>query len=158
MKQLNCISYLLFISLLMCSCDIELNYSPVDDVFEQANGETRSIRARTRSNPSSTGHKWAIIVSGGGTTQSNYYRYWNDCSFFYKTLKNVYGLSDSQICVAMSDGQSIVNDYMAPNGLPESSPWDLDGDGVGDIDYLGNRLGVLSALGYVSAMRHLVMK
>lgn len=151
MKQLNCISYLLFISLLMCSCDIELNYSPVDDVFEQANGETRSIRARTRSNPSSTGNKWAIIISGGGTTQSNYYRYWNDCSFFYSTLKNVYGLSDSQIKVAMSDGMNIANDYMAPNGLPESSPWDLDGDGVGDIDCFGNRAGVLSALGDVSA-------
>lgn len=151
MKQINCISCLLSLTLFVCSCNIELNYSPIDDDFEQVNGETRSMEARTRSNPSSTGNKWAIIVSGGGTTQSNYYRYWNDCSFFYKTLKNVYGLSASNISVAMSDGMHPANDQMAPNGLPESSSWDLDGDGIGDILHLGTKEGIKSAIEYVSA-------
>ena len=151
MKQINYISCLLFLTVLVSSCNIELDYSPVDDVFEQVNGDTRSMETRTRSNPSPTGNKWAIIISGGGTTQSNYYRYWNDCSFFYKTLKNVYGLTASNIRVAMSDGMHPANDYMAPNGLPESSPWDLDGDGIGDIQHLGTKEGVISAIDYVSA-------
>ncbi len=151
MKQIDCISCVLFLTLLMCSCNKVMNYSPVDDVFEQVNGVTCSMEARTRSNPSSTGgNKWAVIISGGGMTQCNYYRYWNDCSFFYKTLKNVYGLSDSQIMVAMSDGMNTGNDFVGPNGLQESSPWDLDGDGIGDIDYPGTWYGVNSAIGDVS--------
>ena len=49
----------------------------------------------------------------------------------------------------MSDGMHPANDYMAPNGLQESSPWDLDGDGIGDIQHMGTKEGIQSAIGYV---------
>lgn len=86
MKQIICISCLILLSLIVCSCNKDLLDSPVDEVFEQVNGRTRSMEARTRSNPSSTGNKWAIIINGGGDKYSNHICYWNDCSFFYKTL------------------------------------------------------------------------
>lgn len=146
MKQFICISCLIILSLIVCSCNKDLLDSPVDEVFEQVNGRTRSMEARTRSNPSSTGNKWAIIINGGGDMYSNHICYWNDCSFFYKTLKNVYGLSDDHIFVAMSDGLN--HDYDRWdyfNGCYDDSPWDLDNNGTIDIDYPATYAGVQSA-------------
>ena len=50
-------------------------------------------------------------------------------------MKSVYGLSDDNIFVAMSDGPNSGIDRLNEYGHPESSPWDLDGDNVSDIDY-----------------------
>lgn len=90
--------------------------------------------SETRSYPATTGNKWAVIISGGGNYTTNFVRYWNDCAFFYSTMKNVYGLSDGNIIVAMSDGTDSGIDRLNEYGIPESSPWDLDGDNVSDID------------------------
>ncbi len=66
---------------------------------------------------------------------NNYERYWNDCSALYKVLKNYYGYSQDHIYVLMSDGTSPANDRHLNNGLYDSSPLDLDGDGINDIQY-----------------------
>lgn len=89
----------------------------------------------TRSYPATSGNKWAVIISGGGNYTTNFVRYWNDCAFFYSTMKSVYGLSDDNIIVAMSDGTNSGIDRLNEYLIPESSPWDLDGDNVPDIDY-----------------------
>ena len=99
----------------------------------------------TRSYPATTGNKWAIIINGGGDPLSNRIRYWNDCSFFYSTLKSVYNIPDSQIYVAMSDGTSSGLDRINNYGVLENSPLDLDGDGINDIYYPGTKNGILSA-------------
>ncbi len=80
---------------------------------------------------SSTDHLWAVIISGGYETYSNYPRYWNDCASIYTTLTNVYGYPDDHIIVAISDG----TDPGADQSNGQSSPLDLDGDGDDDIMY-----------------------
>ncbi len=89
----------------------------------------------TRSYPATSGNKWAVIISGGGNYTTNFVRYWNDCAFFYSTMKSVYGLSDDNIIVAMSDGTNSGIDRLNEYLIPESSSWDLDGDNISDIDY-----------------------
>lgn len=83
-------------------------------------------------------HTYAVILSGGSTPALNASRYWNDCSFIYKTLRNKYGVPKKNITVLMSDGKSPAADQN--KGLSfspdlENSSLDLDGDGRPDIDY-----------------------
>ena len=97
----------------------------------------------------SSGNRWAVIISGGGSVYSNYERYWNDCSVIYSALKSYYGYTDNNIYVLMSDGTNPAADLNTRNGFISSS-LDLDNDGVADIDYSATRSNistVFNALG-----------
>ena len=82
-------------------------------------------------------HRYAVIISGGANSQSNYTRYWNDCSYFFKTLK-ANGFLQNNIYVLMSDGQ----DPAVDQSDGTSSNWDLDGDGVYDIRYSATKQSI----------------
>ena len=51
-----------------------------------------------------TGRVHAIIISGGMNKLMNHERYWNDCSFLYRTLSQTYRVPKRNIIVLMSDG------------------------------------------------------
>ena len=96
-------------------------------------------------------NKWAIIINGGYNLQSNWIRYWNNCSAVYKTLLN-YGYSPEKIFVAISDGLNDGVDRRDYNNIYTNSPWDLDGDGNNDVQYPATRNGIInmfSAIGSV---------
>ena len=80
----------------------------------------------------SVGNLYAVILSGGGTPISNYVRYWNDCSFIYKTLRNRFRVPDSNISLLISDGSDPGLDMRLGDGTLVSSPLDLDGDNTNE--------------------------
>lgn len=86
--------------------------------------------------------QYAVIINGGINKYTNYQRYWNDCSFIYTTLVNTYGYKKSNIYVLMSDGQNSGVDQILPNNSFVSSPLDLDGDGVCDIQYSATKSNI----------------
>lgn len=77
------------------------------------------------------GHSYAVLISGGASQWSNHIRYYNDTAFIFATLKEVYGYSDDDIFVLVSDGTDPAPDRS--NGT--NSPPDMDGDGTDDIEY-----------------------
>lgn len=96
---------------------------------------------------------YAVIISGGENPESNASRYWNDCSFMYKTLIRKYGVPKENVKVLMSDGRSPGKDLN--NGLTEvpdlvSSPLDLDGDDRCDIDYSATKDTLQAVLADIS--------
>ena len=96
------------------------------------------------------GHIHAVIVSGGMNRLMNHERYWNDCAFLYRTLRQDYHMAKEDIIVLMSDGGDPANDQMTAsnNGLASSNP-DLDGDGIRDVFLaatMQNLVSVMSAL------------
>lgn len=80
-----------------------------------------------------TDHCYAVIISGGGSKDANWMRYWNDCAAIYSALINTYGYKDENIYVIMSDGTSPYEDRRIGPASYDSSPLDLDGDGDDDI-------------------------
>jgi hypothetical protein len=95
--------------------------------------EVRPVRytGPQRTLPSSRGGStYAVLLSGGISPGSNYIRYYNDITFMYTTLKQVYGFVDEDIYVLMSDG----TDPAPDRSDGTNSPPDLDGDSVDDID------------------------
>ncbi len=84
-------------------------------------------------------NNYAVIISGGGSKEYNNIRYWNDCSFIYKTLINDYNYDRSHIYVLMSDGTNPASDRKLLDGTYDSSPLDLDNDGTNDIQYAATR-------------------
>lgn len=76
-------------------------------------------------------NKYAIILSGGMDKDNNHIRYWNNCSYIYRILKNQYGYTSDNIYVLMADG----TDPAIDNHENQSSQLDLDGDNIADIDY-----------------------
>lgn len=91
-------------------------------------------------------HTYAVIISGGVNKNSNYERYWNDCSFIYQTLVKKYGVPRSNINVIMSDGTNPAVDMLATTGGYISSPLDLDSDGTNDIQYSATNSNIQSVL------------
>lgn len=83
-------------------------------------------------NPYAT-HTYAIILSGGGDIGSNYIRFWNDCSFIYKTLRYKYGIPKDHIYPLMADGDDPELDTYCNDFTYISQNTDLDGDGEKDI-------------------------
>ena len=79
---------------------------------------------------------YAVIINGGRNKLTNHERYWNDCSFLYQTLRHVYRIPKRNITVMMSDGGDPEEDMLKADlrGFT-SSPVDLDGDGLQDVDY-----------------------
>lgn len=80
--------------------------------------------------------KFAVIISGGHDAYNNYVRYWNDCSAIYQTLINN-GYDKANIYVVMSDGRDPADDLRVGDSCI-SSPLDLDGDSIDDIEYAAN--------------------
>ncbi|MCK8604036.1 C13 family peptidase [Desulfoferrobacter suflitae] len=82
-------------------------------------------------------NRWAVIISGGFNAWSNHVRYWNDCSYFYRTL-TAHGFQDDHIYVLMSDG----TDPSADRSDGTDSPLDLDGDGDPDIRFSATKANI----------------
>lgn len=81
-------------------------------------------------------HLYAVLINGGRNRLTNHERYWNDCAFLYRTLRNTYRVPKRNITVLMSDGGTIGEDMLRDDGRGFlSSPIDLDGDGQLDIDH-----------------------
>lgn len=91
-------------------------------------------------------NNYAMIISGGCYREINHKRYWNDCSFIYKTLIQKYKYKKENIAVLMSDGTDPAADMCVSAGIYKSSPLDLDGDGVADIKYAATYENVISTL------------
>ncbi len=96
----------------------------------------------TRSENTSISNNWAVIISGGMSPSLNRERYWNDCSAIYKCLRQVYNYQRGRIIVLMSDGTSSGLDRHMNGGTYTSSPQDLDGDGVNDINYAATKANI----------------
>lgn len=94
-------------------------------------------------------HTYAIILSGGANKMMNYVRYWNDCSFIYQTLTRRFGVSKDHISILMSDGTDPTEDMNTYEGYI-SSPLDLDGDDVADIQYAATKESLTSELNRLS--------
>lgn len=81
-------------------------------------------------------HLYAILVNGGRNRLTNHERYWNDCAFLYRTLRQTYHVPKRHITVLMSDGGAASEDMLRADGRKFlSSSVDLDGDGQPDVDY-----------------------
>ena len=71
--------------------------------------------------------KYAVLISGGVNSQSNYGRYLNDLTEMYKTLIEKYSYAKSNITVLYADG----------------GVHDLDGDGASEIDMSAIKANVI---------------
>jgi len=81
-----------------------------------------------------TGHVHAVIISGGKSKLMNHERYWNDCAFLYRTLREDYHFSKQDITLLISDGGEAGRDMLLADGSGfATSPADLDGDGERDV-------------------------
>ena len=93
------------------------------------------------------GHLYAILVNGGRNSLTNHERYWNDCAFLYRTLRQTYRMPKRNIIVLMSDGGMPGEDMLRANGRGFlSSPVDLDGDGQSDVNYPASRQALTNVL------------
>ena len=134
----------------------EIKHSIVDSVCPPTNITLRPIHKPNRYGANATkkpavekdlsnapneaaGNTYAVILNGGMSTVSNKEHYWNDCSFFYQTLRNRYDIPKSNIKVIMSDGTDEGDDLNLISGGYASSPLDLDGDGQPDIEYAATK-------------------
>jgi hypothetical protein len=93
--------------------------------------------------------QYAVIIGGGTSKNDDYARYWNDCSFIYKTLIHTYGYKKSNVYVLMSDGQNPGVDQFTENDFI-SSPLDLDGDNVADIGYATTKQNISNVFNELS--------
>jgi hypothetical protein len=90
---------------------------------------------------------FAVIVNGGRNKLTNHERYWNDCAFLYRTLRHTYHIPQRNITVLMSDGGAQEDDMIRADGWGfRSSPTDLDGDGLPDVNYSAKREMLVSVL------------
>ncbi|HAS81829.1 MAG TPA: hypothetical protein DCS43_03935 [Verrucomicrobia bacterium] len=83
-------------------------------------------------------HHFALLISGGNTTNSNTDRYWRDTAYIYSTLIQKYGYAKSNVTVLVADGTNPAIDHLNYNYVPPdswlaSTPLDFDGDGECDI-------------------------
>lgn len=96
-------------------------------------------------------HCYAIIISGGVNPDLNYVRYWNDCSAMYTILTNAYGYLDENIYVIMSDGINPDIDRCCYNGIYDSSPLDLNNDGINDVEYPATKESITAVCNELSS-------
>lgn len=93
------------------------------------------------------GQLYAVLINGGRNRLTNHERYWNDCAFLYRTLRNTYHVPQRNIFVLMSDGGAPDRDMLKADGTGFiSSPADLDGDGQWDLTQAATRQAVVSTL------------
>ena len=127
-------SYKLLASFSGYDMDVVFAYPQVENVM--LTNEERLEAQRT----------YAIIISGGVRPLSNYQRYWNDCSFIFKTLVNKYGVPTENIFPIMSDGTNLADDMITTFGTFMSQPLDLNQDGVNDIKMAATRANIQNTL------------
>jgi len=99
----------------------------------------------------SASNNYALLISGGGTKETNYARYYNDIAFMYKTLVKDYNYPKNHITVLMSDGSSATSDLIASydsnnNPVYGISAADLDGDGQPETWTAATKANVQAAL------------
>ena len=82
-------------------------------------------------------HRYAVILSGGYNQQNNHVRYWNDCSYFFTTLKAA-GFLQNNIYVLFADG----TDPAIDNSLGLNSNTDLNNDTIQDIKYSATKANI----------------
>ena len=83
---------------------------------------------------------YAVIISGGRNKMFNHERYWNDCAFLYRTLRQEYHISKDHIFLLMADGDNPANDMLCDDATGfASSPTDLDVDGQSDLTLAATR-------------------
>ncbi len=81
-----------------------------------------------------TGRVHAVIINGGMNKLMNHERYWNDCAFLYRTLREDLHFSKQDITLLMSDGGEPGRDMLLADGSGfATSPADIDGDGERDV-------------------------
>ena len=79
-------------------------------------------------------HLHVVIVNGGMSKLMNHERYWNDCSFLYRTLRQDYHLPRRCFTLLMSDGGDPGRDMLLDGAKGfASSPDDLDDDSERDV-------------------------
>lgn len=113
--------------------------------------KTSNLRKATSSSNLGS-HNYAVIISGGMNMENNHFRYWNDCSSIYSTLVNSYFYPKDHIYVLMSDGTNPSNDRNLGNGVYDSSPLDLDGDGSDDIGFSATTSNISLVFDTLSAL------
>ncbi|MCR5269934.1 MAG: hypothetical protein K6D91_02815 [Prevotella sp.] len=111
------------------------------DIRKRVKMQSRSIVYNNDLKNYAYNNNYAVIISGGASVGNNYQRYWNDCSSIYSTLINVYGYNKNHIYVIMADGTDSAFDRLTDQGY-DSSPLDLDGDGLDDIQYAATRSNI----------------
>jgi hypothetical protein len=90
-----------------------------------------------------TGQTYAVIISGGRRKMFNHERYWNDCAFLYRTLRQDYNIPKDHITLLMADGDNPATDMLRDGAKGfASSPIDLDGDGQADLTLAATRQNV----------------
>lgn len=81
-----------------------------------------------------TGRVHAVIINGGMNKLMNHERYWNDCAFLYRILREDLHFSKQDITLLISDGGEPGRDMLLADGSGfATSPADLDGDGERDV-------------------------
>ena len=94
-----------------------------------------------------SGHLYAVLVNGGRNRLTNHERYWNDCAFLYRTLRQTFRIPKRNITVLMSDGGNPAEDMLRTDGRGFiSSPPDLDGDRERDVAYPAGRQTLINVL------------
>lgn len=127
------------------------DYDPL--LVKNRYGSNANSKPQVRKTASSNGNNeaaqrtYAIILSGGVNKNSNYERYWNDCSFIYQTLVNKYCIPKGNIYPIMSDGNNPAADMRSISGGYKSQPLDLDNDGVDEIKLAATKANVKNTLG-----------
>lgn len=127
------------------------DYAPL--LVKNRYGSNANSKPHVRKAASSNGSNevaqrtYAIILSGGVNKNSNYERYWNDCSFIYQTLVNKYSIPKGNIYPIMSDGNNPAADMRSISGGYKSQPLDLDNDGVDEIKLAATKANVKNTLG-----------
>jgi len=119
----------------------EIKPQTTGKLFDFSNNKSMKVAAASSTSTSGS-NKYAVIISGGSDNYNNWIRYWNDCSAMYKALKNIYGYTDDHIYVLMSDGISSGADRHVSGNVYDSSPLDLDNDGVNDIKYSATKSNI----------------
>ncbi len=86
------------------------------------------------------GETRAVIVSGGRSKMFNHERYWNDCAFLYRTLRQECHLAKDHVTLLMADGDAPAADMLRDGAWGfASSATDLDGDGEPDLSLAATR-------------------
>lgn len=94
---------------------------------------------------------FVIILNGGGNSNMNHDRFWNDCSFLYRTLIKRYGIPKSNIFPIMSDGDNPAKDMLVNFKTKVSQPLDLDGDGINEIKLAATKENINKTLAHIKS-------
>ena len=150
MKRL-CYFSVLCIVCCVCSCSKEgKSYEGFDTTIPAGIVKTKVNDSREDNlrgfNPTPiythNGNTFAVIIGGAHDNQNNEMRYWNDCQFMFRTLKQRYLLDDDDIFVLYSGGPSGIwqlkygeDEYHNNIYYSGINYLDFDLDGIDDIDY-----------------------